>query len=96
MARIPATAWKGGATEPAGVLESIKTFFRHHKVLAVASALAPALGAAALYLFIERSSSAVTADTAEPGVEVMSETLAPVVLDTSDGPVILVGESDGT
>jgi len=34
---------------------------------------------------------------AEPGVEVTSDDLAPVVLDTSDGPVILVGEgSEGT
>jgi hypothetical protein len=57
----------------------------------VLATLAPALAGLALYLYIERSG------TAEPVVEVDSETLAPMVLETNDGPVILVGEgSEGT
>jgi len=96
MARIPAGAWTGRDAAATRVFGSLRAFFRRHKVVAVASALAPALAAALLYLFVERSGPAASVDAGEPGVEVMSETLAPVVLDTSDGPVILVGDSDGT
>jgi len=90
MARIPAGAWKGaeGAASPGHRPGRIRAFLGRHRVLAT---LAPALAGLALYLYIERSG------TAEPGVEVASETLAPMVLETSDGPVILVGEgSEGT
>jgi anti-sigma factor RsiW len=90
MARIPAGAWKGApdAASPGHRPGRIRAFLGRHRVLAT---LAPALAGLALYLYIERSGAA------EPGVEVSSETLAPMVLDTSDGPVILVGEvSDGT
>ena len=63
-------------------------------VLAAASALVPALAAVALYLYIGRSGGS---GPWELSVEVTSENLAAVVLDTSDGPVILVGEgSEGT
>ena len=92
MARIPASAWKAGPSERKGALESLKAYVRRHRVLAVASALAPALAAAALYLFVVRSGT----DTTTPGIEVASETLSPVVLETSDGPIILVSDSDGT
>jgi len=92
MTRIPASAWKSDA-RPRGVFGTLKAFFGRHRAIAIASAIAPALAAAALYLFIDRSG---TPETVPPGVEVVSETLAPVVLDTSDGPVVLVSESDGT
>jgi len=92
MARIPARAWK--EPEHRGGLRALKAFLGRHKVLAVASALAPALAAAALYLFIGQSGVAPEAE--EPGVEVVSETLSPTVLDTSDGPIILVNDADGT
>lgn len=91
MARIPASAWQGA---PVGPLEGLRAFFRRHRVLAAASALAPALAAVALYLYIGRSAGS---GPWELSVEVTSESLAAVVLDTSDGPVILVGEgSEGT
>jgi len=93
MARIPASAWRTGAPEKAGGLRSLKAFLGRHKVLAVVSAVAPALAAAALFLFVERSGGP---EPASPGVEVTSETLSPVVLDTSDGPVILMSDSEGT
>jgi hypothetical protein len=63
-------------------------------VLAAVSALAPALAALALYLYIGRTGGT---GPWELSVEVTSEDLAAIVLDTSDGPVILVGESsEGT
>jgi hypothetical protein len=92
LARIPASAWRPtpGAARPGG----LRGFLGRHRLLAAASALAPALAALALYLYIGRASGP---GPAEPGVEVTSDDLAPVVLDTSDGPVILVGEgSEGT
>jgi len=92
MARIPASAWRGAA--PSGALRRLGDFFRRHRVLAAASALAPALAALALYLYIGRTAGPGPSELA---VEVTSEDLAAVVLETSDGPVILVGEgSDGT
>ena len=91
LARIPATAWKGA---PAGPLERLRSLLRRHRVLAAASALAPALAAVALYLYIDRTGGS---GRPELSVEVTSEDLAAVVLDTSDGPVILVGEGpEGT
>ena len=91
MARIPASAWQGA---PVGPLARLRNFLRRHRALAAASALAPALAAIALYLYIGRSSGT---GPVELSVEVTSEDLAAVVLETSDGPVILVGEgSEGT
>jgi anti-sigma factor RsiW len=91
MARIPASAWRGA---PSGPLERLRAFLRHHRVLAAASALAPALAALALYLYIGRTGGT---GPSELSVEVTSEDLSAIVLDTSDGPVILVGEnSEGT
>ncbi len=83
MARIPASAWRPEPAPEGRHRGRVRDFLRRHRVLA---ALAPALAALALYLYIGRPGSA------EPGVEVASETLAPMVLETSDGPVILVGE----
>jgi anti-sigma factor RsiW len=92
MARIPASAWRG-APAP-GMLGRLLELIRRHRVLATASAFAPALAALALYLYIGRTTGP---GPMEFSVEVTSEDLAPMVLDTSDGPIILVGEaSDGT
>lgn len=85
MARIPASAWRGGAPGP---LDRMRAFFRRHRVLAAASALAPALAVLALYLYIDRGGTGAAALS----VEVTSDDLAAVVLDTTDGPVILVGD----
>lgn len=91
MARIPASAWQGRA--PEGFVARAHAFFRHHRVLAAVSALAPALAALALYLYIGRGGTG----PAGLSVEVTSEDLAAIVLETSDGPVILVGEgTEGT
>jgi anti-sigma factor RsiW len=91
LARIPASAWRGA---PAGPLGLLREFLRRHRILAAASALAPALAALALYLYMGRTAGSGPAGLA---VEVTSEDLAAIVLETSDGPVILVGESsEGT
>jgi putative copper export protein len=91
MARIPASAWRGAR---AGPLDRLRELLRRHRVLAAASALVPALAAVALYLYIDRRGGT---GPSELSVEVTSEDLATAVLQTSDGPVILVGEgSEGT
>jgi anti-sigma factor RsiW len=91
MARIPARAWR---RTPASPLRRLRDLLRRHRVLAAASALAPALAALALYLYIDRRG---TAGPPELAVEVTAEDLPAIVLETSDGPVILVGESsEGT
>jgi anti-sigma factor RsiW len=91
LARIPASAWRG---EPSGPLARARAFFQRHRVLAAASALAPALAALALYLYIGRGGGPGAAGLS---VEVTSEDLAAIVLETNDGPVILVGEGpEGT
>ena len=94
MERIPADAWKKEESPRKGLLRSLRAFLGRHRMLAVASALAPVLAAAALYLFLGPPS--VTPEPEEPGVEVVSETLSPTVLDTSDGPIVLVSDPDGT
>ena len=102
MARLPAAAWKPDfadrgqpAAEPAGPLGRLRAWARHHKVAAAFAALAPAAAAIALVVWLERAGPG--GGTGEPGVEVSSETLAPIVLDTSDGPMILFdGDGDGT
>ncbi len=91
MARLPASAFRPPAG--AGPLERLRAFARRHRLLAAASALAPALAALALYLYISRSGGP---GPAELQVEVTGDDAA-MVLDTSDGPVILVGDaSEGT
>ena len=91
MSRIPASAWRRA---PVGPIDRLRDYLRHHRLLAAASALAPALAAIALYLYIGRTGGTGPWDLS---VEVTSEDLAAVVLETSDGPVILVGESsEGT
>jgi anti-sigma factor RsiW len=92
MARIPSSAWRRARGD--GPLARLRAWFHRHRLVAAVSALAPALAALALYLYIDRTSRGGPAELA---VEVTSEDLAAIVLDTSDGPVILVGEgSDGT
>jgi hypothetical protein len=100
MARLPVGAWRpdpadrgAPSAEPLGALGRLRAWTRHHRLAAVASALVPALAAAAIYLLVGGNGP----DTGEPGVDVTSETYEAMVLETSDGPLILLGESsDGT
>ena len=99
MARLPVAAWRPDPSdrglptaEPLGALGRLRAWLRRHKLAAAASALAPALAAVALYVYLDNTVSG----PAEFAVDVASETLAPMVLDTSDGPLVLLGEgSDG-
>ncbi len=68
----------------------IRSFFRRHRALAVGTALAPTLAAAALIVYLELSGGGA------PGIEVVSEQYAPMVIETDQGPLILLGESDNS
>jgi hypothetical protein len=102
MARLPAAAWKPDpadrgepGAEPAGPLGRFRAWARHHKLVTAFAALAPAAAAVAIVLWLERADPSAAAG--QPGVEVVSETYAPIVLDTSDGPMILFdGDGEGT
>lgn len=90
MDRIPPSAWRAGDAPPARASGAsgaggLVAWARRHRILAGLGALAPALAGLAIYLYISGGAP-------DLGVEVSSETLAPVVLETSDGPVILVGD----
>jgi anti-sigma factor RsiW len=94
LARIPAYSAKLAPAEAArrpeqGVLASIVSWARHHRLAAAASALAPTLAAAALILYFDRAS------TPEPAwVDVSAEGRGTMVLETNDGPVVLLGDPE--
>jgi hypothetical protein len=108
MARIPsARPWaappRGGASPergrraqpervPQGWLAPIADWVRHHRFAAIASALAPAVAALALVLYLGRGPAP------EYAVEVSSDDRGAMVLETNEGPVVLLGDSnsDGT
>lgn len=84
LERIPAYRAQGGT------LSRLRRWTRRHRVAAVASVLAPALAAAALVVYLLGGSP-------EPGsVELSAEGRNELVLQTSDGPVVLFGDTDGT
>ena len=67
---------------------ALGAFFRRHRALAVGTALAPTLVAAALIVYLELRGAAA------PGIEVVSEQYAPMVIETDQGPLILIGDGD--
>ena len=68
----------------------LRSFFRRHRALAVGTALAPTLAAAALIVYLELRGGGA----GEPGIEVVSERYAPMVIETDEGPLILLGDDD--
>ena len=86
LARIPEYARSGRAP---GVLSRLGGWIRHHRLVAAASALAPALAALALVVYLGRSGSTEVAS-----VEISSERGSATVLETSDGPVVLLGDDE--
>lgn len=66
----------------------LRAFFRRHRVLAVGSALAPTLAAAALIVYLQLRTGGT------PGIVVVSEQYAPMVIETDEGPLILLGDDD--
>jgi anti-sigma factor RsiW len=82
MARIPALA--GSASRKAGLW----SWVRHHRAVAAVSALAPTLAALALVVYLGRGNGP------ELSVEVVAEGRAAMVLETSEGPVVLLGDDE--
>ena len=70
-----------------GWLAPIAAWVRHHRLAAAASALAPAVVAVALILYLGRQPAP------EPSVDVSSEDGGAMVLETSEGPMVLFGDS---
>lgn len=67
----------------------LRAFLRRHRALAAATALAPTLAAVALIVYLDLRGAG-----ARPGIEVVSEQYAPMVIESDEGPVILLGDSD--
>ena len=93
MARIPSVRPERsrGAAESKGEggwLAPIAAWVRHHRLAAAMSALAPAVAAVALVLYLGRE------QPPEFAVDVTSDQSGAMVLETSEGPVVLLGDSD--
>jgi anti-sigma factor RsiW len=82
LARIPAYAGAGRARG------GLWGWVRHHRLAAALSALGPALAAAALVLYLGQAGA--PPDAAR--YEVVAEGRGATVLDTADGPVVLLGD----
>jgi anti-sigma factor RsiW len=83
MARI------GEGEQRVGFFSRLGRWARNHRAAAFASALAPALAALALIAYLDRPA------TPEPTVvEVSAEGRATILLETSEGPVVLLGDLD--
>jgi anti-sigma factor RsiW len=67
----------------------IRAFLRRHRMaVRFATALAPALAAVALIVYLGRSPGGA------PDVDVTSELDVPIVISTTDGPMVLLGDGD--
>ncbi len=94
LARIPAysgerAARAAGAPSRQGVFASVASWARRHRFAAAVSALTPTLAAAGLILYLGRSSPP------EPAwVDVSAEAGGAMVLETSEGPVVLLGDGE--
>jgi len=87
MARVQPPARAGG----------LLGWMRRHRLAAAASALAPALAALALVVYLSRGEGVRSPMAGD--VEVVAEGRVPLVLSDEDGPVVLLGdpeEPDGT
>ena len=79
---------RAAAESKGGVLDWI----RHHRLAAALGTLAPALAALALVVYVGRGQGGPGPD--DVLVQVIAETGSATVLDTSDGPVVLLGEDE--
>ena len=64
---------------------------RHHRLFAAAGALAPALAAIAIVVYVDRSQ-----EPEEPAFQVTAEGRSTMVLETRYGPVVLFGADEST
>jgi hypothetical protein len=82
---------RGAADRPGGLLDSLVAWARAHRLAAAGTALAPTLAAIAIMLYL---SSAGPAAPLAGEVEVVAEGNVPMVLQTSEGPVVLLGDPE--
>jgi anti-sigma factor RsiW len=79
----------GEGEQGVGLLTRLARWARHHRAAAAASALAPALAALALVAYLDRAAAP------EPTVvEVSAEGRATILLETREGPVVLLGDRE--
>jgi anti-sigma factor RsiW len=90
---VDAVMERVGEGERPGALAGLRRFWRRHRVLALGSAIAPAAAAAALVVYLARSPSPAEGAMLA-AVDVSSEDGAAMVLQTRQGPVVLLGVSD--
>lgn len=65
---------------------------RHHRLFTAVGTLAPALAALALVVYVGRSPAPAPGD--EAALQVSAEGRGTTVLDTSEGPVVLLGDDE--
>lgn len=87
MARV------GAPQERTGLWTRALAWARAHRAAALAGTLAPTLAGLALIVYFSGSE---TPPPLAGEVEVVAEGRAPMVLQTSEGPVVLLGGTDGT
>jgi hypothetical protein len=80
------------ADRPKPFLERLKGALRQHPRLVVGSALAPLVAALALVLYVEYRPGGDLADARQ--VEVHAEGRATMIIQSSDGPVVLLDDDD--
>jgi anti-sigma factor RsiW len=77
---------------PPGLLERLVGWVRAHRRAAAATALAPTLAAAVALLYLSSAGGPPPPHAGE--VEVVAEGSVPMVLQTSEGPVVLLGDPE--
>jgi hypothetical protein len=79
---------RAARSDVGGWLTPIAAWVRQHRLAAVGSALVPAVAALALVLYVGRD------QPPEFAVDVTSDDRGAMVLETNEGPVVLLGDSD--
>ena len=74
--------------EPRRPRSTFASWVRRHRVATAVSALAPALAALALIMYLGRGAAP------EPFVQVTAEGRAATLLETREGPIVLLGDED--
>jgi anti-sigma factor RsiW len=95
LGRIPEYrgARPGATGRPADLARTgLWGWVRHHRAFAAAGALAPALAAVLLVVYVGRSQAPAPGD--EVALQVSAEGRGATVLYTSEGPVVLLGDDD--
>jgi anti-sigma factor RsiW len=92
MGRIPGYASSVSARPRRGAFTRLSAWARAHRALALASAFTPAAAAAALVVYLTVGNGSPPEQQAT--LEVSAEGRGAMVLETSEGPVVLLGNGD--